>query len=213
LYRSLNSIMGTTERKAKEKEELKALILSAAKKLFAEKGIEETTIRSIAKEIEYSVGTVYVYYKDKTEILHDLHQQGFAQLGAEFRALFHVSDPMERLKALGRIYMRFALENTQMYDLMFNLKAPMEFIKENEANHWKEGTNTFDALRKTVKECMDHGYFKGHQLEALSFAIWGSVHGMCSLYIRDRVKAATGQEPDLLMNTAYEDLMLMFGRK
>ncbi|MCC5938678.1 MAG: TetR/AcrR family transcriptional regulator [Lunatimonas sp.] len=205
--------MGTAERKAKEKEELKARILGAAKKLFAEKGIEQTTIRSIAKEIEYSVGTVYVYYKDKTEILHDLHQQGFAQLGGEFRALFHVSDPMERLKALGRIYMKFALENTQMYDLMFNMKAPMEFIKANEDHHWKEGNATFDALRKTVQECLDHGYFKGHQLEPLSFAIWGSVHGMCSLYIRDRVKAATGQEPDQLMNSAYEDLMFMFSRK
>ena len=55
--------------------------------------------------------------------------------------------------------------------------------------------------------------FRGHQLEPLSFAIWGSVHGMCSLYIRDRVKAATGQEPDQLMSSAYEDLMLMFNRK
>ncbi|MCH7396758.1 TetR/AcrR family transcriptional regulator [Belliella sp. DSM 107340] len=205
--------MGIADRKAKEKEELKALILGSAKKLFAEKGIEETTIRSIAKEIDYSVGTVYVYYKDKTEILHDLHQQGFTQLGSEMRALFYVSDPMERLKALGRIYMKFALENTQMYDLMFNMKAPMEFIKANEENHWKEGNDTFGALRKTVKECIDHGYFKGHQLEPLSFVIWGSVHGMCSLYIRERVKAATGQEPDELMNSAYEDLMLMLSRK
>ncbi|MCC5928878.1 MAG: TetR/AcrR family transcriptional regulator [Cyclobacteriaceae bacterium] len=205
--------MGIAERKAKEKEELKALILSAAKKLFAEKGIEETTIRSIAREIEYSVGTVYVYYKDKTEILHELHQQGFAQLGGEMRSLFNVSDPMERLKAIGRTYMNFALENTQMYDLMFNMKAPMEFIKANEEKTWKEGHGTFDALRNTVKDCIDHGYFKGHQLEPLSFAIWSSVHGMCSLYIRDRVKAATGQEPDELMGSAYEDLMLLFSRK
>lgn len=205
--------MGTAERKAKEKEELKALILSVAKKLFAEKGIEQTTIRSIAKEIEYSVGTVYLYFKDKNEILHELHTQGFTKLGGEMRILFHVSDPMERLKALGRTYMNFALENTQMYDLMFNMKAPMEFIKEHESQEWNEGVGTFDALRRTIKDCMDHGYFQGHHLESLSFAIWSSVHGMCSLYIRERVKAATGQEPQQLMHDAYEDLLMMFSKK
>ncbi|MDP2160985.1 MAG: TetR/AcrR family transcriptional regulator, partial [Flavobacterium sp.] len=57
------------------------MILQAAKKLFVEQGVENTTIRKIASEIEYSVGTVYVYYKDKNDILHDLHTQGFVQLG------------------------------------------------------------------------------------------------------------------------------------
>ncbi|MCU0376473.1 MAG: TetR/AcrR family transcriptional regulator [Chitinophagaceae bacterium] len=75
-------VMGTSERKAKEKEELKTLILRAAKKLFVEKGIEQTTIRNIANAIEYSVGTVYVYYKDKNDILHELHTQGFRSHGA-----------------------------------------------------------------------------------------------------------------------------------
>jgi len=46
--------------------------LKGAKKLFLEKGIEQTTIRNIADEIDYSIGTVYVYFKDKNAILHDL---------------------------------------------------------------------------------------------------------------------------------------------
>ena len=40
--------MSTAERKAREKEELKVLILKASMKLFVEKGIEQTTIRNIA---------------------------------------------------------------------------------------------------------------------------------------------------------------------
>ena len=57
--------MGTADRKAREKDALKGLILKAAKKLFLEKGIDQTTIRNIAEEIDYSVGTVYVYFQDK----------------------------------------------------------------------------------------------------------------------------------------------------
>jgi len=210
--RSINH-MGTAERKAKEKEELKELILNAAKKLFIEKGIEQTKIRNIAESINYSVGTVYVYYKDKNSILHDLHNLGFKQLGGEMRILFAVADPMERLKALGRVYISFALNNPEMYDLMFIMKAPMEFLEATHNDEWNEGRNTFDALRQTVKQCMEAGYFPGAELEPLSLAIWSTVHGMCSLHIRDRVKAACLQDSESLVVRAYEEFLKIVARK
>src|SRR5215216_5211353 len=82
------------ERKTKKKEELRALILDGAKKLFVKKGIEATTIRNIADAVDYSIGTVYVYFKDKNAILHALHTQGFVQLGSDFKVLYNVADPM-----------------------------------------------------------------------------------------------------------------------
>ncbi len=205
--------MGTAERKAKEKEELKALILRAAQKLFAEKGIEQTTIRNIATAIEYSVGTVYVYFKDKNEILHELHTQGFRQLGGEMRVLFNVSDPMERLKALGRVYLQFAVENPDMYELMFSMKAPMEFLESQCRVHWNEGKGTFDALRGTVSECIQKGHFAGHQLEPLSFMIWSTVHGMASLHINQRVKGVNFEKPETMLQAAYEEMILLIDKK
>jgi AcrR family transcriptional regulator len=204
--------MGISERKAKEKEELKSLILKAAKKLFAEKGIEQTTIRKIASEIEYSVGTVYVYYKDKNDILYDLHKQGFMQLGSEMKVLFNVSDPMERLKALGRVYLKFAIENPDMYDLMFNMKAPMDFLDSVCKEDWNEGKGTFDVLKATVNQCIEKGHFKGHQLDPLSFAIWSVVHGMASLNISQRIKGVNLSEPETMMMKGYEEFVLILNK-
>jgi AcrR family transcriptional regulator len=205
--------MGTAERKAKEKEELKALILRAAQKLFVEKGIEQTTIRNIATAIEYSVGTVYVYFKDKNEILHELHTQGFRQLGGEMRVLFNVSDPMERLKALGRVYLQFAVENPDMYELMFSMKAPMEFLESLHKENWNEGKATFDALRSTVNDCIQKGHFIGHQLEPLSFMIWSTVHGMASLHISQRVKGVNFEKPEAMLKAGYEEMLLMLEKQ
>lgn len=212
MCRKLNA-MGISERKSKEKENLKALILQGAKRLFLEKGIEQTTIRNIADEIEYSVGTVYVYYKDKNAILHDLHIQGFTQLGGELRVLINVQEPMERLKALGRVYIRFALDNTDMYDLMFNMKAPMEFLKERQDEEWNEGKATFDVLYQTVCQCIEAGYFRGHQADPLAFAIWSCVHGMCSLHICDRIKGVNIQNPEEIIYGAYEEFVKLIDRK
>lgn len=199
--------MGTAERKAKEKEELKDLILAAAKKLFIEKGIEQTKIRNIADEINYSVGTVYVYFKDKNAILHDLHSLGFKQLGSEMRVLFAVEEPMERLKALGRVYINFALNNPDMYDLMFTLKAPLQFLEEIKNDQWNEGKATFGVLVKTVEECISKGHFKDHKLEPLSYAIWSTVHGLVSLQISERTKGACIMQPETIVTEAYEEFV------
>jgi AcrR family transcriptional regulator len=204
--------MGTAERKAKEKEELKNLILQAARKLFAENGIEQTTIRNIAQEIEYSVGTVYVYFKDKNEILHQLHIQGFKQLGGDMRVLASVDDPMERLRALGRVYLRFAIENPDMYELMFSMKAPMEFLETLHNQEWNEGKATFDFLRTTVNQCMEKGHFKGHELEALSFTIWSATHGMASLHINQRIKGVNLCGPETMLDRAYDELVMLINR-
>ena len=199
--------MSTAERKAREKEALKMLILKGAKKLFLERGIEQTTIRKIADEIDYSVGTVYVYFKDKNAILHDLHSIGFQELGGYFIELFAIKDPMERLKKMGFTYLKFAMENSEMYDLMFIVKAPMEFIESTEKAAWNEGVDTFNALKRTVEECMNEGHFEGHTLEALSFMIWSLVHGMCCLEIRQRTKGVKFSNPDTILSEGYNEYL------
>jgi len=204
--------MAIADRKAKEKEDLKALILKGAKKLFVEKGVEQTTIRSIAKAINYSVGTVYVYFKDKNEILYALHTQGFTQLGGNFVVLYNVPDPMERLKAMGKVYIQFAIENPDMYDLMFSLKAPMEFLDAVNAEEWNEGKATFDVLRTTVSQCMEKGHFEGHKLEPLAFMIWSLVHGMCSLQISNRSSGVNLKKPDNILTEAYAEFLKIMNK-
>jgi len=199
--------MTVAERKTQKKEELRALILEGAKKLFVKKGIEATTIRNIAVAVNYSVGTVYVYFKDKNAILHALHTQGFTQLVADFKVLSNVADPMARLRAMGKVYISFALQNSDMYDLMFNLKAPIEFLNTIREEEWNEGKATFDVLRKTVKQCLEAGHFKGHKLEPLTFMIWSLVHGMCSLKIGNRATAVNLKNADNILEEAYNEFL------
>ena len=199
--------MGIAERKAKEKEDLRDLILQGAKKLFLEKGIEQTTIRSIANAIGYSVGTVYVYFPSKNAILHALHTQGFTDLSGQFKVLYSVADPMERLRAMGKVYTRFATENPDMYDLMFSVKAPLAFLSTLNQEEWNEGKATFEVLRTTVEQCIAAGHFKGHQLEPLAFMIWSLVHGMSSLEIGHRTRGVNLRNPAAIVDQAYDEFL------
>ncbi|MEP7259412.1 MAG: TetR/AcrR family transcriptional regulator [Flavitalea sp.] len=190
--------MSIAERKHRDKENMRTLILDAARKIFLEKGYEQTSIRTIAEAIEYSPGTIYLYFKDKDMLFHELHEEGFARMFEKMQPLQHVSDPFERLKAIGRVYMEFAKDNRDLYDLMFIMPAPMKHeIKEE----WPMGQITLNFLKSVIAECQAHGRFKGKDIEYLSFFIWSCVHGMCALFVRDRCKAFENIEPlDLLEN-------------
>jgi AcrR family transcriptional regulator len=178
--------MTIANRKERQKEELKARILQSARELFMEKGVEATSIRNIAERIEYSPTTIYLYFKDKDEIFHALHKEGFNLLRQYLEALAHVGNPFERLKAISKAYIKFATENGELYDLMFIIRSPMDAISKMDDPDWKEGNSAFHFLVHTVTECIEQGYFKGLNAEILSFTVWSMVHGICSLEIRDR---------------------------
>lgn len=177
--------MGISERKEREKEDLRKKILEAAKGLFLEKGYDQTSIRNIAEKIEYSPTTIYLYFKDKDSIFYALHSEGFCLFNNRMSVLQSVADPFERLKAMGKIYIEFCKENKELYDLMFIQESPMNCLEENNES-WDEGKASFTFLKQTVSECMDKGYFPENDVEATSFFIWSTMHGMCSLQIRNR---------------------------
>jgi AcrR family transcriptional regulator len=193
--------MTISARKERQKEELKAKILQAAKALFMEKGFEETSIRNIAEKIEYSPTTIYLYFKDKDEIFHALHTEGFTLLNQYFRPLAHVADPFERLKAMNKVYVNFAKENGEFYDLMFIINSPMKSVEKEEGD-WKEGRRAFEFLIGTVNECIEKGYFAGMNPEILAFTVWSTVHGICSLEIRNRCSVVSDLNQENLSDKA-----------
>ena len=176
--------MGIEERKQREREEMREKILNSAMKLFLDKGIENVSLRNIAENIEYSPATVYLYFKDRGEILFALHNKGFEKLYALQISLDHIKDPLERLRRHGRMYMKFAMENQDYYDLMFIAKGVAEKIVIEKS--WEAGGKAYQYLVDNVKACIDEGYFKDTDPNAAAFAFWSFVHGMASLIIRQR---------------------------
>lgn len=177
--------MGISERRIKEKADMKKAVLDAALSLFIQEGYRSVSIRKIAERIEYSPSTLYLYFKDKDEILFELHNLGFEALYRHQLEVQSITDPKERMMAHGRAYLKFALEHQEYYDIMFIARSPSKFIEKYK--HWDCGDRAFGLLIKNVQQCIDAGYFKGENSEAVAFLLWSVVHGMASLIIRKRL--------------------------
>ena len=177
-----------------EKEDVRSLILDQAKKLFYEHGYHSITVRRIAREIGYSPASIYLYFKNKDEILYELHNEGFRLLYQYKQRILGqgVSGPEDRLNKGGRMYIDFALDNPEYYEVMFNMPEPRDFMDK----HLRDGKGpgeidyamlSYRFLREGVQDLLDSGHFPGMDVDAAAFAFWSLVHGVVSLIIRKRI--------------------------
>ena len=193
--------MGTKERKERNKHEMIDSILNAAMRLFLEEGYKNVTIRKIADEIEYSPATIYLYFKDKEEILLALQTRAFEKFYTAQMSVQHIEDPLQRLIAHGKVYIDFAIANPEYYDMMFIMEQPVIKIP----GEWKTGINSYDLLRKNVKECTDKGLIKSDNYEAVSFSLWAFVHGIAAIVIK-RGMMVPKEYREAMINGAFEFL-------
>jgi AcrR family transcriptional regulator len=178
--------MGVTERKAREKQELKQQILDAARELFVRDGYENVSMRRIAEKIEYSPATIYTYFKDKDEILDCLCEETFLKLHLEKLAAVHrmKGDALETLKKGMETYIRFGLDHPEHYIVTFILKAPpYEKPRRRETRKAKTGQQCFDDMRNLVRRSMEEGKIRNADLEETSQALWAGIHGLTALLI------------------------------
>ncbi len=177
--------MTIKERKALEKNEMREAILGAAKKLFLTEGYEKTSIRGIAEQIAYSPATIYQYFEDKDDIFLTIHIRAFDDLLLLLKTADSVENPIERLEDLGKIYITFALENPELYDLMFCMHAPMASL-HTKKKEWNCGFETYDYLKSTIGECIEQKLIRSNNADLLTISAWGHLHGMLSLHIHER---------------------------
>ncbi|TFE25581.1 TetR/AcrR family transcriptional regulator [Cohnella luojiensis] len=136
-------------------EETKRSILAAAGNLFAVRGFDAVTMREIAKEAGCSHTTIYIYFKDKEALLHQLSMPPLLSLQERFETLLDQETlPDEQLKAISLEFIEFCLTHRNMYNLFFNVKSVRvdEEAPEMEINQVRN--RLFAKLTGTVQGCL-----------------------------------------------------------
>lgn len=201
--------MGVLERKEREKLEIRNQILEVATDLFLKEGFDKTSMRGIAEKIEYSPATIYLHFKDKNEIFQAIHDQGFEKFFIKLSESSAIENPFLRLRKMGDLYLEFAFENPEYYDLMFIMRAPMIAL-ELDGCDWNSGFRSYDLAKATIKEAIEEGLVKKVDVDVAAVMIVSMMHGMASLAIRERFKMYDKESLPFLFKDAIDKLMQMF---
>jgi len=111
--------MGISERKKREKAKMQRLILDTANTLFMKGGLQNISIRKIADNIEYSPATLYLYFKDKDEIINSLRDKSTSDFIKKLEEYSFIKDYFGRLKNLSNSWIDFAVSQPDKYNLLF----------------------------------------------------------------------------------------------
>jgi AcrR family transcriptional regulator len=181
--------MGVRERREREKSETRDKILDAARELFSEHGYDGVSMRQIAEKIEYSPTAIYVHFTDKEDLFHELSQQDFARLAAEFQNTPLPDDSFERIKQIGRSYIAFGIQYPNHYKLMFMTSHPAAELREDDQEiRGNPEVDAYAMLTQTVKQALAQGRFREdiNHPDLIAQTLWSAVHGVISLDIAKR---------------------------
>ncbi|GAF64863.1 putative transcriptional regulator [Bacillus sp. TS-2] len=170
------------ERHQKEQERLREAIMNAALKLATDKDWSAVSIRKIAGEIDYSTTKVYELFANKDHLVLELLRRGFVLLAEELKAaVAQYHDPMDRAVAFARAYSAFAWDHGAYYRIMYGMDGVPFGVTETRQEGIEIGMISTQVVRELVPQASEH------QLERYVFACWGTLHGIVSLYMAQRL--------------------------
>jgi AcrR family transcriptional regulator len=181
-------------------------IVDAARRLFYEKGYERTTLDDIADRLEVTKQFIYSYYKNKTEILHEISMQCISEC---LRAQSHIlASRLSVPEKLAKITDEVAqvIISYQAQTIIY-LREEMNLDPEI-ARSIREQRNEFDhRTMKLLKEGMRPGDFQVVD-ERITARCIGGMLVWCALWYRDLGVLA----PAAIGQLISQNVMQMVGR-
>lgn len=167
-------------RREREKQHLRGVILQAAGELFHQSGYEQFSLRKVAEEIGYSATTLYLYFKDKDDLLFALAAEGAETFCAALDAAEASSDdPLQQIEAIGRAYIAFGLQHPAHYRLMFMQRG--DFLIKPLPGTDRLTIEAFGNLGRAVQRATEQGLLRISDPVATANVLWAGVHGLVAL--------------------------------
>lgn len=195
--------MGVKERRDRDHEQVRALILEAARDLFLKEGYESTSIRRVADRIEYSPAAIYRYFTSKEDLFFAIAETGFRLFSRSMRRVRPAADPVETLRRRFWRYYEFSKAQPEYFALMFVDRSVPRLTREWERLEFMRATR--EELSAVIAACILSGAFPATTDPAAVFHVLATaVHGAAVIRLSDRFiprRAADALARDVLETT------------
>ena len=175
------------ERRASEKLQVRQSIIDVAKNIAARDGWQQVTIRKICDQIRYTAPVIYQYFENKEAILQAIRREGIQEMYLSFEQINHkIKEPEDRLLAYGKAWWDFALNNPELYQVMYNLQG---------ANCQKDHSNVGIRTDVFYQEAFYQLNAKAKPTNAISLELCDNmiaiIHGFIAFHMVDKIRSGS----------------------
>ncbi len=157
---------------------LRPALLAAAERTVRERGVEQLSLRELARDAGVSHGAPRRHFPDRAALLDALAESGFARLGVELREAFDAAgeDFEERLRAVAGAYVRFATEDAALLELMFAGKKHEQSGPLHDA-----AERAFAVMLELIAEGQREGVLEEGDPERVGLVLFATMQGIAAL--------------------------------
>ena len=163
---------------------LKEELLKLTLKTIQSNGIEAVTLRSLSEQLGTSRTAIYRHFSSKDDLVQNVLDYGFEILEHTISPIFEMKEKSvtNRLFIMGELYIKFALEQPNLYRILFGDKY--KIIREDSCDlEENEQTAGFHSLVSLFIEGQEKKIFKQNDPVIQAITVHTLVHGIASLYI------------------------------
>ena len=182
-------------------------LVDIAEELLDRDGLEELSLRRIARRAGVSHGAPLRHYPSLAALLSEVAARGFRLLSETIdksaAQLPSGAGPWARLAAAGRGYVELAVARPGLFALMFRSEA----LDPQNAELARASAEAFEQLVRLVRAAQDAGWRAEHDTRLLSGCVWAAVHGLASLWAQGAFSvaaAASGATLDDALRTTMQ---------
>jgi AcrR family transcriptional regulator len=160
-------------------EELRGEIIVAARDLMAKAATaDDVSIRSVATAVGVTAPSIYLHFADKQELISAVVVDVFDELDRVMVAASQsVEEPLDRLRAMGLAYVRFALDYPEHYRLATMDPCPRPDVDLMLAQ------GCFVHFQEVVETLITNGTFEQGDTTLTTIELWASAHGIAALLV------------------------------
>jgi AcrR family transcriptional regulator len=161
--------------------DLRRALLREAVRTIREEGVEALTLRTAGRRLGVSRTALYRHFADKSALLAGVAREGFQRFTQDLLAAWEGGGRgWEGFAAMGRAYVRFALDNPSHYRVMF---GGFRDLSDKDPDLHADATASFQALVDALETLQGAGEVSAGDLQPLAHYVWATVHGVAMLAI------------------------------
>jgi len=166
---------------------LRTALLAEAERTVRERGVQDLSLRELARHVGVSHGAPRRHFPDRQALLDALAQDGFTRLGAELRAAVEGAgeDFSARLQATASAYVRFATRDAALLELMFAGKHDEPTGALNAA-----ADRAFAVMLELIEQGQAEGILERGEPERVGLVLFATIQGIAALVTGGMVDAA-----------------------
>ena len=175
------------------REQLEQMIVESAEQIVRDTGLPGLSMRKVAKAIGYTVGTLYLIFRNQDDLLFKLNNRTLDLLHADLLlAVDTVAAPQARLEALASAYIRFAKTHEHRWLTVFEHRPEGDMPSGLSERIDRLFDMVVAYLREVIPDATEA------ELKCTATSLWSAVHGLCVLNQSGKLNTREVSEPDEL---------------